>query len=87
MSTRGQGHCSTFVQGHTDLYFQISSAAKPLGPLKPNFMLLSWGTKVCSVDVGCKAKMAGMPVYGHFFLFYFIFLFLWNQKPKMMTIG
>ena len=27
MSTRGQGHCLTFVQGHSDLYFQTYSQA------------------------------------------------------------
>ena len=38
MNTRGQGHCLTFVQGHLDLSFQTSVAAKPLNQLKPNFM-------------------------------------------------
>ena len=32
MSARGQGQCLVFVQGHSDLYFQTSTA-KPLGPL------------------------------------------------------
>ena len=27
---KGQGHCLTFVEGHSDLYFQASSAAQPI---------------------------------------------------------
>ena len=27
---KGQGHCLTFVEGHSDLYFQASSGAKPI---------------------------------------------------------
>ena len=42
MSTRGQGH--------SDLYFQTSSASKSLGPLKPFHVdpLLVGEIKVCS---------------------------------------
>ena len=36
-SSTSQGHCLTFVQDHSDLYFQ-TSAPKPLGPLKQNLM-------------------------------------------------
>ena len=38
MSTRGQDHCLTFVQGHSDLYFQSAPGDKLLGPWNPNFM-------------------------------------------------
>ena len=37
MSIRDQGHCSTVVQGHSDLYFQ-TFAPKLLDTLMPNFM-------------------------------------------------
>ena len=36
--TRGQNCHLTFVQGHSDLYFQTPSSAKPLGPSNLNFM-------------------------------------------------
>ena len=35
MSTGGQGHCLTFVQGHSDLYFQTYSQAA--GHIKVKF--------------------------------------------------
>ena len=62
MSTRGQGHCLTFVQVHTDLYFQTSSAPKPLGALKPNYVEPLWvmGTKGSSNSPGHVTKMAVM---------------------------
>ena len=62
--TRGQGHCLTFVEGHSDLYFQ-TSAAKP--PIEDKFHVeLSWVVrmKVCSKSPGHVTKMATMPVYG-----------------------
>ena len=37
MGTRDQGHCLTFVQGHSDLYLETSSAAKPLSPFEAKF--------------------------------------------------
>ena len=43
MGIRGQSHCLTFVKDHSDLYFQTSSAAKPLGPSNPNFMQSYYG--------------------------------------------
>ena len=63
MSTRGQGQCLTFVQGHSDLYFQTASAANPLCPVEARFHVeLLWieSTKICS-DM---TKMATMPIYG-----------------------
>ena len=68
MSTRGQDHCLTFVQGHSDLYFQTSSsAAKPLCPSNPKFHIeVLWveRTKICSNGPGHMTKMATMPIYG-----------------------
>ena len=67
MSTRGQGHCFTFVQGHSDLYSQ-TFALKLLDTSMSNFMwhLYDLGNiiKVCSNDVGHMTKMGIMPIYG-----------------------
>ena len=63
MSTRGQIHCLTFVQGHSDLNFQTYSQAA--GHIQVKFHsepLWSGETKVCSNDGGYMAKMAAMPV-------------------------
>ena len=59
MDTKGQVHCLTFVQGHSDLYFQTSAPKL----LDRSEHLLS-GTKVCSSDVGHMTKMASVPIYG-----------------------
>ena len=48
-------------------HFQTPSPLKPLGRLKPNFIMEPpWdgGTKVCSNSVGHMTKMAAMPMYG-----------------------
>ena len=63
-STRGQGHCSTFLLGHSDIYFQTYSFAA--GHFKVNLYvepLWSGGMKVCSNDGGYMAKMAALPQY------------------------
>ena len=55
MSIRGQGHCLTFVQGHSDLYFQ-TSAPKLLDTQSQisceTFMMWGVGVRICSNDVG-----------------------------------
>ena len=81
MSTRGQGSCLTCVQGHSDLYFQ-TSAAKPLGPLKPKFHVeLLWvlRLKVCSNNLGHVTKMAAMPIYGK------TPLIIFSETRRLMT--
>ena len=65
MSTRGQGHCLTFVQGLSDLYFQTYSQAD--GHIKVKFYAEPFwlrGTQVCFSDGGYMAKMAAMPICG-----------------------
>ena len=65
MSTRGQGHSLTFVQGHCDysLYFQTYSQAAGLITVKLHVEpLWSGGMKVCSNDRDYMAKMVAMPV-------------------------
>ena len=76
MSTRGQGHCLTFIQIHSDLYFLTSSVANPLGPLKPNFM---WSFHVMEEQKfkrSWSTKMATMPIYGK----KHIKNLVWNQQ-------
>ena len=48
-------------------HFQTYSPLKPLGRLKPNFIMEPpWdgGTKVCSNGAGHMTEMAAMPIYG-----------------------
>ena len=79
MSTRDQGHCLTFVQGHSHLYFQIYSQSA--GHIKVKFHVEP-GTKVCSKDGGYKVKVTAMPVCGLIFKFFL----LRNKKAKMITV-
>ena len=48
-------------------HFQTSSPLKPLGRLKPNFIVepsWDWGTKVCLNGPGHMTKLAAMSIYG-----------------------
>ena len=63
--SKRQGHCFTFVQGHSDFYFQTYPQAA--GHIKVKLHvepLWSGGTKVWSNDGGYMPKMAAMPIYG-----------------------
>ena len=65
MSARGQGHCSTFLLGHSDIYFETYFHAA--GHIKVKFYVepfWSGGTKVCSNEGGYMAQMAAMPIWG-----------------------
>ena len=42
MTTQGQGHSLTVVQGHSDSQFQTYFPQKSPGQLKPNFMESAW---------------------------------------------
>ena len=75
-SSRGEGCCLTFVQGHLDMYFQ-ASAQKPLGPSKPNFIWSLCGLW-CVLGRGWGIKFIQMTKMGdnnkesHKFLHWFI---------------
>ena len=63
MSTVGQGHCLTFVQGHSGV--QTFSVAKLPGPLKPNFMQSFYGLEEHKnlLKNGHMTKIATIPIH------------------------
>ena len=68
-------------------HFQTSSPLKPLGRLKPNFIMEPpWdgGTKLCSNSAGHLTKMAAMPIYGKNLK---IIFFSRTQKPMTLKLG
>ena len=71
MSTRGQGHCLTFVKVHSGLYVQ-TSVPRLLDRSKSNFMI---GEQNCSNDVDHMTKIAAMSINGYFLFFIIIFFF------------
>ena len=72
----------TFVQGHSELYFQI--AARRIETKFHVQLLWVVRLKVCSDSSGCMTKMAAMPIYGKNLL---IILFSETSWPITFELG
>ena len=67
MSTKGQGHLLTFVQGHSDPTFSNFFSLETARPIAAKFHVdYPWDgeTEICSNGPGHMTKMAAIPIYG-----------------------
>ena len=67
ITTKGQGHSLTFVQGHSNSTLSNFFSSKNTRPFEANFHVAPpWdvGMKICSNVPGHMAKMVSRPIYG-----------------------